>query len=228
MSITKLPPQHLATRLIISPCPSTLGESTAVLKRLQSFGQVLSFTPSPQRQKRHARPRTESTPVDTPLHFTVVFSSLDTINAVRAASPLSVRVNHNLPDPKVEDPYNVRSLQSRQQPAPKTMLCQLDIHPAEMPRGQTTFSTGFSPSDRTRLHQSLQRLSPPPSVAAALTAFHNQPTRFSPTSDLVDPAPSLTAMYRKPRAEPKHTPPLDNHGEAPILPQGSGNESTNP
>ncbi|EXJ61749.1 hypothetical protein A1O7_02179 [Cladophialophora yegresii CBS 114405] len=113
----------------------------------------------------------------------------------QSASPFTVRVNHHLPDPRVEDPYNVRNLQSRKQPQPKTMVCRLECDHAEFPAGQNVLSAGFSPSIQTRLYQSLTNLRPPEGMTAALGVFHNDSSSIKPTPELVDRVPDLTEMY---------------------------------
>ncbi|OCT49759.1 hypothetical protein CLCR_07603 [Cladophialophora carrionii] len=191
MSITRGSLQCIATRLVISPPPATLGESTAVLKRLQSFGHVASFTASP----RLEMPQPHRAAQNEQLEMTVLFSSRETLERAQTASPFTVRVNHHLPDPRVEDPYNVRNLQSRKQPQPKTMVCRLDHQDAGLPSGQNILSAGFSPSVQTRLYQSLTDLSPPEGMAAALGVFHNDSSSIEPTPELVDRVPDLTEMY---------------------------------
>jgi hypothetical protein len=113
----------------------------------------------------------------------------------QTASPFTVRVNYHLPDPRIEDPYNVRNLQSRKQPQPKTMVCHLDRQDTDLPSGQNILSAGFSPSVQTRLYQSLTDLSPPEGIAAGFGVFHNDSSSIKPTPELVDQVPSLTEMY---------------------------------
>lgn len=197
MSITRASFPSLAIRLVISPPPTTLGESTAVLKKLKSFGHVLSFTPSPLQEMHQVHPA----PNNEQLEMNVVFSSSESIDKAQAASPFTIKVNHGLPDPRVEDPYNVRNLQSRKQPRPKTMLCQLELQGADLPAGHSILSTGFSPSVQSRLYQSLTNLNPPPGIAAGLGVFHNDHTIIKSTAGLVGEVPSLTHMYRSRRAE---------------------------
>ncbi len=197
MSITRVSLPSLATRLVISPPPTTLGESTAVLKKLKSFGHVFSFTPSLMQEMRQVHPA----PDNEQLEMNVVFSSLESVDKAQAASPFTVKVNHGLPDPRIEDPYNVRSLQSRKQPRPKTMVCQIELQGADLPTGHNILSSGFSPSIQTRLYQSLIDLNPPPGIAVGLGVFHNDHSSIKSTAGLVDQVPSLTDMYRSRRLE---------------------------
>ncbi|KIX94885.1 uncharacterized protein Z520_09575 [Fonsecaea multimorphosa CBS 102226] len=186
MSITKLPLQHLTARLVISPAPTTLGESTAVLKKLQSLGPVLSF-----KTRQASVPRnTEQLDVD------IVFSSRATLEKAQQASPFTVKVNYQLPDPKLQDPYNVRNLQSRRQPQPKSMTCRVQSHDGCQLPGQNILSNGFSPSLNTRLHQSLTDLNPPPGIAAGLGVFDADSMYLRSTAQLVDKPPELMQMYR--------------------------------
>ena len=199
MSITKISLQNLVARVVISPPPTTLGESTAVLKKLQSFGRVVSFTASSEPENRLIDHASSNEQFETD----VAFSSRKTIDAARAASPFTVRVNHDLPDPMVEDPYNVRNLQSRKQPLPKSMVCHLEDQSKDKPFGQSILSDGFSPSLRTRLYQSLTDLNPPRSIAAGLAVFHIDSPDLQPTPDLVDPVPNLMEMYRSRPVKPE-------------------------
>ncbi|KAJ9605995.1 hypothetical protein H2200_009844 [Cladophialophora chaetospira] len=192
MSITRALLPNLATRLVISPAPTTLGESTAVLKKLQSFGHVISFTPSPLQEMRQIHPA----PSNEQQEMNVVFSSRESIAKAQEASPFTVKVNYRLPDPRVEDPYNVRNLQSRRQPQPKTMVCQLELQGAELPPGHSILSAGFSPSVQTRLYQSLAELNTPPGIVAAVGVFHNDDSNIKSTAELVDKAVDLMEMYR--------------------------------
>jgi hypothetical protein len=192
MSITKVPLQNLVARLVISPAPITLGESTAVLKKLQSFGHVISFATTSTLGIRQVHPRSGPQQLD----VQVVFLSRDTLETAQSASPFTVKVNYGLPDPVVEDPYNVRGLQSRKQPSPKTMVCHLEAQEAEPPSGQTVLSKGFSPSMLTRLSQSLMDLRPASNIAGGLGVFHVDSPNLKPTAHLVDQAPNLMEMYR--------------------------------
>jgi hypothetical protein len=125
----------------------------------------------------------------------VLFSSRETMERAQTASPFTVKVNYHLPDPRIEDPYNVRNLQSRKQPQPKTMVCHLERQDTDVPSGQNILSAGFSPSVQTRLYQSLTDLSTPEGIAAGLGVFHNDSSSIKPTPELVDQVPSLTEMY---------------------------------
>ncbi|KIW85040.1 hypothetical protein Z517_00428 [Fonsecaea pedrosoi CBS 271.37] len=186
MSITKIPMQHLTARLVISPAPGTLGESTAVLKKLQSLGPVLSF-------------RTRNTTVSSnaeQLEVDVVFSSHATLEKAQHASPFDVKVNYQLPDPKLQDPYNVRNLQSRRRPQPKTMTCRVQRNDGFQPPSQNGLSTGFSPSLKTRLYQSLTDLNPPPGIAAGLGVFDVDREHLCSTAQFVDKPPGLAQLYR--------------------------------
>lgn len=199
MSITKISLRGLTARMFISPPPTTLGESTAVLKKLQSFGTVESFT-----RAAHA-PMCQTNHVDTAEHqeVKIVFSSPETVKYARDASPFTVRINHNLPDPELEDPYNVRNLQSRKQPRPRTMTCRVEPFDEDLSPGQNILSKGFSPSNTTRLYQSLLDLKPPPAVAAGLGVLHTDISDMSSTDDLIETPPDLMKMYQSALSQSK-------------------------
>lgn len=194
MSITKVSLHGLAARLVITPSPVTLGESTAVLKKLQSFGPVTSFARTPSAKTRLIDPANESERQE----VDVVFSSPDAVEKARVASPFTIRVNYGLPDPKVEDPYNVRNLQSRKQPRPKTMTCRVEPRDAWSLPAQTILSNGFSPSNTTRLYQSLLDTSPPSSIAAGLGVFHTDSSDIRSTAHVTVTPPDLMKMYHSP------------------------------
>ncbi|OAP64403.1 hypothetical protein AYL99_00375 [Fonsecaea erecta] len=211
MSITKLPLRHLTARLVISPAPATLGESTAILKKLQSLGPVLSF--------KTCRPSIASSAER--LDVEIVFSSRATLEKAQHASPFTVKVNYQLPDARLQDPYNVRNLQSRRQPQPKSMTCLVHLNDGcELP-GQNILSDGFSPSLDTRLYQSLADLNPPPSIAAGLGVFDVDSMHLRSTAQLVDKPPELMQMYRsqtsdKPKNHPAQSASSGVRGDIPV------------
>lgn len=224
MSITKASLKNLVARLVISPPPTTLGESTAVLKRLQTWGHVVSFT------KTGAGQQTNPNGQNDEVEMTVVFSAssdgeelLKKSTTAAPDSSFTVRVNHDLPDPWEEDPYNVRNLQSRKQPQAKTMTCRLQLPFQSLEQRQqqdanagpnvSILSSGFSPNVRTRLYQSLTGLKqPPPSgIVDGLAVFHNDAADIEATPDLVDPVPNLMDMYRSRASKPVVDPAAKNH-----------------
>jgi hypothetical protein len=191
-------------RVIVSPPAVTLAESTAVLRRLQSFGPVTSFT---QRHSTRKRPKPSKNNVEQQL-LDVVFSNNATAQIACDASPLVVKINHNLPNPSVEDPFNLRGLQSREQPRPTTMTCLVEAGNEQPQSGQNILSNGFSPSIKTRLHQSLFEAGPPPSivegVAEGLGVLHSNQSDILVTAHVVEQPPDLMAMYRASRGSKMH------------------------
>ncbi len=191
-------------RVIVSPPAVTLAESTAVLRRLQSFGPLASFTlrKSTRKRTKPSKSNVEQQLID------VVFSSNGTAQIACDASPFVVKINHDLPDPRVEDPFNLRGLQSREQPRPTTMTCLVEAGNEQLQSGQNILSNGFSPSIKTRLHQSLFEAAPPPSIvegiAEGLGVLHSDHSDILITAHLVEPPPDLTAMYKEPRGGKTH------------------------
>ena len=191
-------------RVIVSPPAVTLAESTAVLRRLQSFGPVTSFTlrESTRKRTKPSQSNVEQQMID------VVFSNNGTAQIACDASPFVVKINHDLPDPRVEDPFNLRGLQSREQPRPTTMTCLVEARNEQLQSGQNTLSNGFSPSIKTRLHQSLFEGEPPPSiaegVAEGLGVLHSNQSDILSTAHLVEQPPDLMAMYRESRGIKMH------------------------
>ncbi|EXJ91078.1 hypothetical protein A1O1_04185, partial [Capronia coronata CBS 617.96] len=193
MSFTKTSLKHLAARVVISPPPVTLFESTAVLKRLQSFGPVTSFAKASPKVGSIARPNdTEEGEVH------VVFSSPDTVQKACDASPFIVNANLDDLDPHVSDPYNVRNLQSRKKPKPTAMTCRVQPHEQDglLPSGQNVLSGGFSPSNKTRLYQSLLDVKPPPNIIDGLGVLETDRSDVLSTSQFTETPPNLTTMFR--------------------------------
>ncbi|KIX07301.1 uncharacterized protein Z518_01954 [Rhinocladiella mackenziei CBS 650.93] len=221
MSLTKISLKNLTARIFISPPPATLGESTAVLKTLQSFGPVTSFT-----KATPERARTDpSTGPAKQQEVDVVFTCLDTVRKACDASPFMVKVNFHLPDPQIEDPYNVRNLQSRKQPQPKTMTCQVKVQDeAEHPHsGQNILSSGFSPSNKTRLYQSILDADSPPAITDGLGVLHTDTSHVLSTAHLIKPPPDLMTLYRSP---PPPTEPVQNGTTSPNPTDANCHESS--
>lgn len=103
-------------RILITPPPSTLYESNAILKRLQSFGPISTFL-NPRYVpvlKSHA-----------PSTFYAIFADVEALDSARAASPLTIEVGHDAVDPEEADPFNVRGLWGRKQVERKTFRCRV-------------------------------------------------------------------------------------------------------
>ena len=206
MSITNISLKGLTARVLISPRPTTLAESTAVLKKLQSFGPVTSFAknlpdkPRPTPTSRISEPLSKASEK---YEVDVVFSTTDTALKACEASPFTVVVNHDLPNPDLEDPYNVRGLQSRVQPQPRIMTCQVKMRDGDSVTRPNILSGGFSPSMKTRLYQSLVDTKAPLSIIDGLSVSFNEGERhIASTAHLPQTPDDLAAMYRAPPSEP--------------------------
>ncbi|KAL2435015.1 hypothetical protein ABEF95_012457 [Exophiala dermatitidis] len=187
MPITKTVFKNLAARVTISPPPAGLHESTAILKRLQSFGPVTSFT------------KTIRDPGSTDQEVQVIFSSPETAQKACDASPFAVELDQDFPDPVVVDPYNVRNLQSRRRPGPKSVTCRVRLQEQgeSLGSGQTILSGGFSPSNKTRLYQSLLDVRPPQNIMDGLGVFDtDDEADVISTAGSIQPPPDLADMYR--------------------------------
>lgn len=194
MSLTTISLKGLTAKLLISPPAATLAESTAVLRRLQSFGPVTSFTKlEPKTEHENVSPQELE---QQEVH--VVFSDPENVQTACEASPFVVKVHHNLPDPRVEDPFNLRGLQSRVQPKSNIMTCVVQAHEQSTHPGQNILSNGFSPSNKTRLYQSLLEARPPSNIAEGLGVFDSDKSHILDTNHLVEKPPSLTSMYAAP------------------------------
>jgi hypothetical protein len=185
MSLTKSAFQNWTARVFVSPPTATLAESTAVLQKLQAFGSVVSFAK-----------RKSSAAGDAEQEIDVVFSSPETMHRACRESPFTVDVNTHPADPLVQDPYNVRGLQSRRPLEPKSMTCRVQESKSHGSTGRNVLSDGFSPSNLTRLHQSLLlvRPPPPPSIADGLGVLHSDHSHTYPTPHLVERPIDLTTL----------------------------------
>lgn len=176
-------------RLLVSPPTTSLSESTAILKHLQVYGHPAAFS-------KASHPAALSD--DHQQEFDLVYLSSDQLLHACSLSPITVRVNHNLPDPTVEDPYNVRGLQDRKHPLPKTFVCHLHKRDNEYTyTGQNSLSAGFAPSNLSRLYQSLQETQAPDSL---MEAFGASPVGDGHSDSYTLPAQKepegLAVMYR--------------------------------
>lgn len=193
MSAAKTSLNRLVACVLVSPPPSTLAESSAVLRRLQSFGPVSSFrkVPSSSEKLHLAEPDDH--------RLVAVFADPEALDAARRAGTFIVKVHENLPNPKIDDPYNVRFLQSRVQPTPKSMTCRVTALLGSVGAQKNILSSGFSPSERTRLFQSLIESDVPRSILDGVGVFeHNAPSHLMPTPQYVADMPNLATLYRSP------------------------------
>ena len=149
-------------KVLITPPTTSLSESVAVLKTLQSFGRVAVFAnPSPDAAEKN----------DHQQEIDVIYSSSEQLLRACNASPLTVQINQNLPDPAHLDPYNLRGLQSRRQPRPKTFVCKIQQKVEDSTfTGQNILSKAFAPSNESSLYKSLLETDAPPSLVEAFGA----------------------------------------------------------
>lgn len=149
-------------RLVVRPHTTSLSESTAILRHLQTVGRPAAFSKAtdPAALKN-----------DHQQEFDLVYTSRDQLLHVCNLSPITVKVNHNLPDPTIQDPYNVRGLQDRKQPLPKTFTCHIDQRDDGYTyTGQNLLSNAFAPSNMSRLYQGLQESKAPNTLIDAFGA----------------------------------------------------------
>ena len=110
-------------RLSVSPRPKTLLETCAILKTLQSFGQVTHFFNPRYVPALKGRPQPSSSSSSQHLDLYVGFKEGATLDKVRAAAPLTVEVGHDAVDPEEADPFNVRGFWDRKKVERKTFTC---------------------------------------------------------------------------------------------------------
>lgn len=160
--MTRLSLKPFVARLRVSPPTTSLSESTALLKRLQSVAHPAAFSkathPAAVKHDRHQE-------------FDLVYLSLQQLLHVCKLSPITVQVNQNLPDPTIQDPYNVRGLQDRKQLLPKTFTCHIDKRDDGYTfSGRNLLSNPFAPSNMSSLYQGLQESKAPETLIDAFGA----------------------------------------------------------
>ncbi|KAK5047815.1 hypothetical protein LTR84_006480 [Exophiala bonariae] len=160
--MTRLSTKPFVARLLVSPPTTSLSESTAVLKRIQSVGHPAAFSkitnPAAGKNDRHQE-------------FDLVYLSRQPLLRVCKLSPVTIQVNQNFPDPTIQDPYNVRGLQDRKQPPPKTFTCHIDVRDDGYTySGQNLLSKSFAPSNLSSLYQALQESQAPKTLIDAFGA----------------------------------------------------------
>ena len=109
-----------AARLLVTPAPTTLSDSLCILKRLQRFGPVSTFlnpryVPALSQNSKETDSNTAT--------LLAIFASCDSLNTAMHATPLTIETGLDAPDPREEDPYNVRGLRDRIPILSKTFKC---------------------------------------------------------------------------------------------------------
>lgn len=99
----------------VKPAPDSIAYSSAVLRRLQDFGEVTTF----REKQRHGVSQPDES------SYTIAFTEPAHLRSALQASPLEVKVDEDLPDPKILDPFNLFGLQRRKQWQPKTYICEV-------------------------------------------------------------------------------------------------------
>lgn len=117
MSLIKIAPIGRQARVVVNPQPTTLAESSAILRALQKLGPVSVFlnpryVPALQQRNR-------------PNSFLAIFSESDALERACQAGPMSVEVGHDELEPAVEDPFNIRRLASRTKVERRTFTCEV-------------------------------------------------------------------------------------------------------
>lgn len=140
------------TRVLVKPAPTTLVETSAVLRRLKSYGLVESFV-----QEKLAKPLSVNDGACYRVEFKQRPSALDT--------EFDVPVYHNVLSVQDEDPFNLRGIKNRKPPAkPTTFHCAcgpISTHPLTESRqadgvnpyrGQYVLNTSSLPRDLCEIY----------------------------------------------------------------------------
>ncbi|RVX68209.1 hypothetical protein B0A52_08718 [Exophiala mesophila] len=171
-----------AARVLISPPATSIFESAAVVAHLQSYGRVIAFNKGPTNDSEKQE-------------MEVIYSSEKQMRNACKNSPIEVEANQT-PDPKIEDPYNVRGLQYRKSPAPKKFTCNIVPKNHHQYTGQTVLSQPFQPSYVGFLHESLVDSEAPISLTDALGASSSGKDHL-PLENTVQRPFDLMAAYRR-------------------------------
>ncbi|KEF56916.1 uncharacterized protein A1O9_07106, partial [Exophiala aquamarina CBS 119918] len=176
-------------RVLVSPPTTSLAESTAIVKHLQVFGHPAAFSKASHPAAQNDEHQQE---------FDLVYLSSEQLLHACSLSPITIRVNHDLPDPRIVDPYNVRGLQDRRRPSPKAFVCRVSKRDNDYTyTGQNSLSGGFAPSNMSRLYQSLQETQAPVSLT---DAFGASPAGDGHLENRTSPAhkehENLASLYR--------------------------------
>ncbi|MBA7496218.1 hypothetical protein ES702_06817 [subsurface metagenome] len=173
----------LATRLRVTPSPTTLAESSAIYQALSKQGRVSVFA------------RCKG-----PSHEQVTSTSSSTFFAIFSHEPPTLRtsfevpVYHGLPSARDEDPFNIRGLQDRKpMPASKSFSCVIEkLHQREVKSQEEAIIRGhpyhghFAVEKDGWLEDVLVQMNAPPGVARGcgirkrddvFTTFHDSDGR---------------------------------------------------
>ena len=114
MSIFRYP-RSISAIVKVKPAPDSTAYSSAVLHKLQEFGEVTTF----RERQRHGLSRPDQ------LSYQIAYTEPAHLRSALQASPLEVKVDQDLPDPNILDPFNLFGLQRRKQWQPRTYTCEV-------------------------------------------------------------------------------------------------------
>src|SRR2546423_3861053 len=100
--------------IFVSPKPTTLSETSAILKAFQSFGPITNFL-----NPRYV-PALKSQSLSS---FYVIYKDSEALEKAKGANPVTVEVGHDAVDPEEADPFNVRGFWDRKKVERKTFRC---------------------------------------------------------------------------------------------------------
>ena len=100
--------------VFVSPKPTTLSETSAILKAFQSFGPVTDF------QNPRYVPAFKSESFS---KFYVTYKDSEALERAKGAGNLVVDVGHDAVDPEEVDPFNVRGFWNRKKVERKSFKC---------------------------------------------------------------------------------------------------------
>lgn len=194
VNMPRLSLKPFIARVLVSPPTTSLAESTAIIKQFQAFGHPAAFSKATHPAALNDEHQQE---------FDLVYLSSDQLLHACSVSPITVRVNHDLPEPRIVDPYNVRGLQDRNHPVPKTFVCRINKRDDDYTyASQNSLSGGFAPTNMSKLYQSLQDTQAPSSL---IEAFGASPSGDGHLENCTVPAykghEGFASLYRDPTSQ---------------------------
>lgn len=214
-----------AARLLVSPAPRTLTHSLSILQHLQAFGEVTSFL-NPRYLPRQpgtsdCGPTTNSTAT-----ILAIFSSPDALQNALKTPVTTVLSGHDYPDPKEEDPFNIRGLQDRIPPTQQSFRVEIspdrdpDNHHASLVKSNP-FSGPFSLDRSAPVYADLKQSGAP---LEGLCNIRTSSTTAVTRLDQPSPDPSPTSLKHLVRQRSGHPPTLSPDTPPPI-PPAAGQQS---
>ena len=173
---------RFAALIHVQPSPKTLAETSAIFKHLKTFGRVTTFIkdPSPLNAQTQANPSR---------YYVEIANE---IPSLFSGKKFDVSVHHNLPNPRDEDPLNLRGLQDRKRwLEPVQFDCTvLQIQEDEQAtirkllKDQNPYRENFTVSKADCLPQVLRDINAPPRIIKGMGRLQSALSKSVSTSKI--------------------------------------------